>query len=118
MFEQHEREEIARMELSNLRRQVENQSCVIAELKAKSSSERQAQHEATWAMAMEAAAKHVENGIDRPVGTPWNKDRTPSKHDKCIHGIWMYDDCEQCVPSSIRAIPCPTLQTTNEESEK
>lgn len=73
------------------------------------------QHEATWAMAIEAAAKHVENGIDLPVGTPWSKDDKPSKHDKCIHGVWMYEDCEQCVPASIRSIPCPPLQTNKEK---
>ena len=88
MFEQHEREEIARMEVSNLRRQVANQSCVIAELKAKSSSERQAQHEATWAMALDAAA----------MVAPAYDHRVVAEH--------------------IKAIPCPPLQTTNEESEK
>lgn len=111
MFEQHEREEIARMELSNLRRQVANQSCVIAELKSKSANERQAQHEATWAMAIE------------DVGAAMTKRK--ELHQKQEAHYLSMGDTESAAAASrsargyeraheiIRAIPCPPLQTTN-----
>lgn len=34
----------------------------------------------------------------------WNDDGQYSKHDKCPHGQWMYDDCEQCVSEFARDI--------------
>ncbi len=31
-----------------------------------------------------------------PRDTIWRKDGVHSKHDKCPHGQWMYDGCENC----------------------
>lgn len=39
----------------------------------------------------------------RPVGTRYREDGQPSKHDKCIHGVWMYEDCGQCVSLFVEA---------------
>lgn len=63
MFEQHEREEIRRMEMDKLRRTIANQDAVICEMKGMLIKARQAQHEATWAMAMEEARTAVRLGV-------------------------------------------------------
>lgn len=39
----------------------------------------------------------AEGDEPRPIGKVWNSDGKPSKHDKCIHDRWMYEDCGQCV---------------------
>ena len=31
------------------------------------------------------------------VGEKFRKDMIPSKNDKCIHGLFMYEDCESCI---------------------
>jgi hypothetical protein len=35
--------------------------------------------------------------IPRPVAIPYRDDGKPSKHDRCPHGGWMYDECAHCV---------------------
>ena len=48
------------------------------------------------------ALRTIENGsVKRPVGNSWFLDGRPSKHDQCIHGIWMYKPCEGCTDAFI-----------------
>ena len=49
------------------------------------------------------ALRTVEQGVPRPVGRSWFPDGRPSKHDQCIHGIWMYEPCEGCTDAFIAA---------------
>ena len=37
------------------------------------------------------------------LGEPWAKDGSSSKHDRCVHGNWRYDDCPVCLDAAIRA---------------
>ena len=51
----------------------------------------------------EACATLVEEGFDRVVGESYADDpNVRSKHDKCPHGRYMYEDCEQCCADAIR----------------
>ena len=44
-----------------------------------------------------AALEAIENGsVPRPVGNHWFPDKRPSKHDSCIHGMFMWEPCESC----------------------
>ena len=52
---------------------------------------------------MEKAAGLIDHGFDKLVGEPYRADGTPSKNDKCPHGRYMYEDCEQCCSAAIRA---------------
>lgn len=52
---------------------------------------------------MEEAAGMIEEGVDRPAYEAWRDDGKPSKHDKCPHDLFMYEDCETCCASAIRA---------------
>lgn len=57
------------------------------------------------------ALQRIANGDEpRPVGKSWNTDLTPSKHDKCIHDRWMYDDCGQCVAEFALAALSPGMK--------
>lgn len=47
------------------------------------------------------ALRTVEQGVPRPVGRSWFPDGRPSKHDQCIHGIWVYEPCEGCTDAFI-----------------
>ena len=49
------------------------------------------------------ALRTVEQGVPRPVGRSWFPDGRPSKHDQCIHGIWVYEPCEGCTDAFITA---------------
>lgn len=42
----------------------------------------------------EACARVLDEGYDR-MGIV-------TKHDKCTHGIWDWDDCDQCAAAAIR----------------
>lgn len=50
----------------------------------------------------EECAKLIEEGFEREVGEQYLPDRR-TKNDKCKHGRYMYEDCEQCAASAIRA---------------
>jgi len=53
---------------------------------------------------LRAALVALRDGCEtRPVGTRYREDGQPSKHDKCIHGVWMYEDCGQCVSLFVEA---------------
>lgn len=47
------------------------------------------------------AMRTVEQGVPRLVGKSWFPDGRPSKHDQCVHGIWMYEPCEGCTDAFI-----------------
>jgi len=40
---------------------------------------------------------YLEGNYERPVGKRWRKDGEPSKHDLCVHGRYMWEDCEACI---------------------
>lgn len=43
-----------------------------------------------------------EGGYPRPLGKSFRSDGVASKNDKCVHGNWMYEDCEACLFDAIR----------------
>lgn len=50
----------------------------------------------------EAALREVLDGTyPRPVGTHWRGDCKPTKHDRCIHDVWMYECCENCLDAFV-----------------
>lgn len=52
--------------------------------------------------ALEEALRGIEEGtIERPVGSSYREDGKPSKHDRCIHDVWMYEACEGCIDAHI-----------------
>jgi len=54
----------------------------------------------------EACAALIEEGFERIVGESYADDpNVRSKHDKCPHGRYMYEDCEQCCADAIRQRP-------------
>ena len=54
---------------------------------------------------LETAITNVLSG-DYPVEIQdyWREDKAYSKHDKCKHGQWRYDDCGSCVDEYLQAI--------------
>lgn len=53
---------------------------------------------------LRAALETIAHGdVPRPVAVPWREN--PSKHDKCSHGLAMYEDCGEC----ISGYACATL---------
>lgn len=51
-----------------------------------------------------ALATIIDGDVPRPIGEYWFPDHKPSKHDKCTHGVWMYEDCGNCIAEfAIRA---------------
>ncbi len=53
--------------------------------------------------SMSAALKRIaELDVPRPVAVQYMPDK-PSKHDKCAHDVWMYDECAECVADFARA---------------
>lgn len=51
---------------------------------------------------MEEAADMIDHGFEKPVGKSYHPNFR-SKHDQCPHGLYMYEDCEQCCSAAIRA---------------
>lgn len=63
-----------------------------------------ANSECNRAERMRGALGEIEEGkIERPLGSAYRADGTPSKHDLCIHGVWMYMICESCIDAHVRA---------------
>lgn len=54
---------------------------------------------------MDRAANLLEAGYDRVPGESWREDGSPSKLDKCAHGLYDYEDCERCAVIAIRNLP-------------
>ena len=38
-----------------------------------------------------------EYDIPRPVAHHWHDNGQPSKHDKCIHNLFMWEECPSCM---------------------
>ncbi len=50
----------------------------------------------------EALQRIEEGDVPRPIGKHWRADCKPTKHDRCVHDVWMYEDCGECVSAYIR----------------
>ena len=47
---------------------------------------------------LEAALQNIAEGdIPRTVKIPFRDDGQSSKHDRCEHGQWFYEDCGCCI---------------------
>lgn len=46
--------------------------------------------------------KISDGNIAPVIGERWAKDGTPSKHDKCIHSRYIWEDCDQCLSDFAR----------------
>lgn len=59
--------------------------------------------------AREALQKIAHLDVPRPVAVQYMPDR-PSKHDKCAHDVWMYDECGNCISDfateALKGQPC------------
>lgn len=53
---------------------------------------------------LEEAAKVIEEGFHKAVGESYRNDGKPSKNDKCPHGRYHYEDCDQCCADAVRAL--------------
>ena len=53
---------------------------------------------------LERAAKLIDEGFDKVVGKSFRKDGIASKNDHCLHGRYMYEDCDACCAAAIRAL--------------
>lgn len=51
----------------------------------------------------EALRMIADGDVPRQHVVRWRQDGQLSKHDKCPHDKWMYDDCDECVASFARA---------------
>ena len=52
---------------------------------------------------LEAALKNIAEGdIPRTVKIPFRDDGQSSKHDRCEHGQWFYEDCGCCIEDYAR----------------
>ena len=52
----------------------------------------------------EALERIADGTMPRPLGEPWRMDMTSSKHDRCVHGAWMYEPCEGCIDAFISSV--------------
>lgn len=44
------------------------------------------------------ALRAIRDGdVPRPIGAVYRSDGVESKHDRCVHGEWMYSDCAACI---------------------
>jgi hypothetical protein len=52
---------------------------------------------------LEAALRNIAEGdIPRTVKIPFHDDGQSSKHDRCEHGQWFYEDCGCCIEDYAR----------------
>ena len=52
---------------------------------------------------LEAALRNIAEGdIPRTVKIPFRDDGQSSKHDRCEHGKWFYEDCGCCIEDYAR----------------
>ena len=52
---------------------------------------------------LEAALREIAEGdIPRTVKIPFRDDGQSSKHDRCKHGQWFYEDCGGCIEDYAR----------------
>ncbi len=52
--------------------------------------------EARIAFLEKALLAIVSGDVPRPIGERYRKDNQPSKHDTCVHDMYMYEDCSGC----------------------
>ena len=61
-------------------------------------------HRLTAQAGLVEALEAIRDGdVPRPIGKQWRADCKPSKNDKCVHDVWMYDDCNGCIGEFIDA---------------
>lgn len=54
---------------------------------------------------LEAALRNIAEGdIPRTVKIPFRDDGQSSKHDRCEHGQWFYEDCGCCIEDYARKV--------------
>ena len=54
---------------------------------------------------LEAALRNIAEGdIPRTVKAQFRDDGEPSKHDRCEHGQWMYEECGCCIEDYARKV--------------
>lgn len=51
-----------------------------------------------------ALQRIADGDVPRPVGEFYFPDKRVSKHNKCAHGAWMYDDCGYCIEAFAAAV--------------
>ena len=52
---------------------------------------------------LETALRNISEGdISRTVKIPFRDDGQSSKHDRCKHGQWFYEDCGCCIEDYAR----------------
>lgn len=72
-------------------------------------------HRDAWRRALKPAADRIEKlktalrniadgDIPRTVKIPFCDDGEPSKHDRCEHGQWFYEDCGLCIEDYARSL--------------
>jgi hypothetical protein len=70
-------------------------------------------HRDAWRRALKPAADYIEKlmaalknitegDIPRTVKIPFRDDGQSSKHDRCEHGQWFYEDCGCCIEDYAR----------------
>ena len=47
---------------------------------------------------------YLSGNYARPLGKVWRKDGIHSKHDQCVHGRWMYEECEICIDDHFEGV--------------
>ncbi len=53
---------------------------------------------------LRAALQTIVDGIPRPeAAETWRDDGKPSKADRCRHGHYMYEDCDECISDFARS---------------
>ena len=61
------------------------------------------QEAADYIEKLMAALKNIAEGdIPRTVKIPFRDDGQSSKHDRCEHGEWFYEDCGCCIEDYAR----------------
>lgn len=81
-------------ELDNLPSSSEDPECILVLANAISKAVEQER---------ESIVNMLEEGYDRVPGKPYRDDGVYSKNDECLHGRYMYQDCEECAIQAIRS---------------
>jgi hypothetical protein len=54
---------------------------------------------------LKEAMENISNGdVPRNRAKPWAKDGSPSKHDRCEHDRWFYEDCDTCTSNYAQSV--------------
>lgn len=79
------------------------EALMAAETRAEQAEAALARNDAEAAGLRATLQTLLDEGPPRPVVWPWRDDGQPSKHDRCPHGVWMYEDCGGCVDAFVAA---------------